>query len=57
MANTPRSPAAGGFLIAIGAMLGAIVGLFLYQPTLGFLIGGGAGVVMAIGIWLRGRQR
>ncbi|MES2058383.1 MAG: hypothetical protein V4564_20770 [Pseudomonadota bacterium] len=57
MANTSRSPAAGGFLIAIGAILGAIIGLFLEQPTAGFLIGSGGGIVIAILIWLLDRGR
>ncbi len=57
MTNTPRTPAAGGFLIAVGAVVGAGVGLFLDQPTLGFLVGVGIGVVIAVGIWLVGRER
>ncbi len=50
--NSSRSPAAGGVLIAIGAIVGAIVGLFLGEPSKGFLIGTGAGIGMAIAIWL-----
>ncbi|QNQ07569.1 hypothetical protein [Sphingomonas alpina] len=57
MANTSRSPAAGGFLIALGAVLGAIVGLFLEQPTAGFLIGSGSGIAIAVAIWLFDRRR
>lgn len=50
--NSSRSPAAGGVLIAIGAIGGAIVGMFLGEPSKGFLIGTGAGIGMAIAIWL-----
>lgn len=56
MTNTPRTPAAGGFLIAVGAVVGAGLGLFLDQPTLGFLVGVSVGVVIAVGIWLVGRS-
>ena len=58
MANTPsRSPAAGGFLIALGAMGGATIGLLVTgQATRDFLIGTGLGIVLAIVIWLRDRR-
>ena len=55
MAPPPSSPAAGGFPIAAGAILGTIGGLVARQPTIGFLTGLGAGVAIAIVIWLRGR--
>jgi hypothetical protein len=56
MARNTKTPAAGGFLIAIGSIAGAITGLFLGEPTKGFLIGLGAGVGMAIAIWLIDRR-
>jgi hypothetical protein len=54
MASKPpaRTPLAGGALIALGAIGGSIVGLFQYQPTLGFLIGTGLGVAISIALWL-----
>lgn len=52
-----RSPMAGGALIAIGTVLGAGIGLFTaLGPTRGLLIGFGAGVVIAIAIWLLDRR-
>ncbi|MEG3088758.1 hypothetical protein [Sphingomonas sp. PB4P5] len=61
MASPPptssRNSMAGGFLIAVGAMLGAGLGSFLEQATLGFLIGAAAGAGMAIAIWLIDRRR
>jgi uncharacterized protein YqgC (DUF456 family) len=57
MANISHSPAGGGFLIALGAVLGAIIGLFLQQPTAGFLIGSGGGIAIAVAIWLLDRRR
>ncbi|MDO7843354.1 hypothetical protein [Sphingomonas immobilis] len=56
MAGKTKSPAAGGFLIAIGSIAGAIIGLFQGEPTKGFLIGLGAGIGMAIAIWLLDRR-
>ena len=49
------SPPAGGFLIALGAVLGAIIGLVEDQPSLGLLIGLAAGGVAALAIWWRSR--
>ena len=51
-----RSPIAGGFLIAIGALAGALLGASRGQPTIGLLIGVGIGVVVAVAIWLLGRR-
>ncbi|RZM33611.1 MAG: hypothetical protein EOP67_21455 [Sphingomonas sp.] len=54
----PRSPLAGGFLIALGAMLGAAIGLLTaLGPTRGFLAGLSAGVAMSLAIWLLDRKR
>lgn len=53
----PRSPAAGGALIALGAIGGATAGFFLRQPTQGFLIGIAAGIAVAVAIWLADRRR
>ncbi len=58
MATPPsRSPIAGGVLIALGAVGGAIVGFIVRQPTECFLIGTAAGIGMAIAIWLIDRRR
>lgn len=54
----PRSapdPAAGGFPIAVGALAGAAIGFSIGEATLGLLIGGGAGVLIAVAIWILGR--
>jgi hypothetical protein len=49
------SPPAGGFLIAMGAIVGAIIGLIEDQPSLGLLIGLAVGGLAALGIWWRSR--
>ena len=52
------SPVAGGALIAISTVAGAGIGLFTtIGPTRGFLIGFGAGVAIALAIWLFDRAR
>lgn len=56
MSVPSRSPAAGGFPIAIGALAGAVIGFTLGEATIGFLIGAAAGVVIALGIWLFERR-
>ena len=59
MASTPptRTPVAGGALIALGAIAGAVIGLFRGQVTAGFLIGLAAGAAIALAIWLVDRGR
>ena len=58
MASKPpaRNPIAGGALIAIGAMGGAVIGLSRGEVTAGFLIGVGAGAAVALIIWLLDRR-
>lgn len=51
----PRSSAAGGSLVALGAIGGATIGFVLRQPTLWFLGGVGLGTIAALAIWWRGR--
>ena len=55
MATPSTSPPAGGCLLALLPVVGAVIGLILQQPTIGFLVGLAIGVVGAIAIWLRGR--
>lgn len=54
----PRSPLAGGSLIALGSIVGTAIGLFTpIGPTRGFLLGISAGVAMSLAIWALDRQR
>ena len=55
MAN-PSPTAAGGVLIALGAIVGAAVGVSMNETTAGFLIGTGIGVALALAIWWRSRR-
>ena len=54
--STPSSPAAGGAPIAIGAIGGAAIGFVQREPTLWFLGGLAAGIVVALLIWWRGAR-
>lgn len=55
---TKRQPsAAGGLLIAAGALGGAAVGFVYGQATPGFLAGLAIGVVAAIVVWLIDSRR
>lgn len=55
MAETPPS-AAGGILIAMCSIGGAVVGLMQGQVTIGFLAGLAIGGAGAVAVWLRDRQ-
>ena len=57
MSQPTRSSAAGGFFIAMGALVGTGVGIALRQPSLGFLGGMALGIAVALGIWAVDRRR
>ena len=46
-----RAPAAGGCLIALGAVGGAAIGLMLGQASIGLIAGLMAGVVLAFALF------
>jgi len=55
----PRStsPAAGGFLIAIGLTVGAVLGMTRGNALFWLLIGAVVGVAAATAVWLIDRRR
>lgn len=53
---TRSASAAGGVLIAIGAIGGAFAGAAIGEATRGFLIGLATGIALAGIIWWRGRR-
>ncbi|MDP1025847.1 hypothetical protein Q5H91_01340 [Sphingomonas sp. KR1UV-12] len=56
--SNPTPPtAAGGALIALGALLGAAIGFGFGEATPGFLIGLAAGIGASVLVWLRDRGR
>ena len=57
MASNSKAPLAGGFLLCIALLSGALTGVFLGQPSIGFLVGAGIGLAIVIAIWLLDRGR
>jgi hypothetical protein len=59
MASTPpsRNPLAGGFLLMLALLAGALIGAASGQPSLGVVIGFGVGVVIVAAIWLLDRRK
>lgn len=53
----PPAPRAAGAIIALGLLAGTLIGIFLHQPSLGFLVGLALGSAIAIGLWLMDRRR
>ena len=56
--DDPRSSSrsAGGIVLAIAIMAGAVIGIVLRQPSAGLVIGIGVGAVIAAGLWLMDRR-
>jgi hypothetical protein len=54
-APKPKPRQAGGFLITLGLILGAVIGVALGQPSAGLLLGGGIGAALALLLWWRDR--
>jgi hypothetical protein len=52
-----NAPLAGGFLLCLALLAGTLTGVFLGQPSIGFLVGAGTGLAIAILIWLLDRRR
>ena len=56
MAERP-APAAGGCLIALGIVIGIVVGYLGHEPSLGVVIGAGIGAALAVLVWLVDRRK
>jgi len=56
---TPSSSSrsAGGVLLAIAIMIGAIVGVALHQPSAGLVIGTVVGALIALVLWWINRDK
>jgi uncharacterized protein YqgC (DUF456 family) len=53
--DRPENRSGGGVFIAIGAIVGAIAGGFMGQPSAGLLAGLALGALAALAIWWTGR--
>ncbi len=51
-----KASRAGGFVIAMTIMAGALIGAHHGQPSLGVVIGTGIGVALALGLYLYDRR-
>ena len=54
-ASPPRTPMAGGALLAASILAGVVGGSLAGQPSIGFLAGLGVGLLLAVLVWLRAR--
>ena len=50
-----KNTSAGGVFVAIGPLLGAVLGGLMGQPSIGLLTGLAIGSLIAIAIWLKDR--
>lgn len=57
MSQGYRSTQAAGFILAISILAGAVGGSIVGQPSIGFLAGLAAGLVIAMLFWLNERRR
>jgi hypothetical protein len=57
MAPDRKAPRAGGVLLALSLLAGALIGIFAGQPSIGFLAGAGTGLLLLTLVWLLDRRR
>jgi hypothetical protein len=57
MAGSGRYRQAGGAILAIAIIVGAVAGQMVGQASIGFLVGTATGVLVAILIWLNDRRK
>jgi uncharacterized membrane protein len=56
MSQRVRPAQAAGFILAISIMAGAVAGAIVGQPSIGFLAGLAAGLLIAVLFWLNDRR-
>jgi hypothetical protein len=57
MSQRARYTQAAGSVLAISIIAGAVAGVIVGQPSIGFLVGTAAGILIAILFWLNERRR
>ena len=57
MSRRTRYTQAAGSMLAISIIAGAVAGVIVGQPSIGFLAGAAAGTLLAILYWLNERRR
>lgn len=57
MSEAPKNtPSAGGAILAVAIIVGAVGGVIAGQPSIGFLIGAATGLTLATALWLKERR-
>ena len=49
--SQPSAPRAGGALLAASILVGAVIGSFRGEPSIGVLAGIGVGTALTLGLW------
>ena len=57
MSKPDKTPRAGGALIATAILVGALVGIWFRQPSLGVVAGLATGIALALLVWLIDKRR
>jgi hypothetical protein len=57
MSQSNDATRAGGSLLAFSIIGGTVVGVILGQPSIGFLVGTGIGLLVLTAMWLKSRNR
>ena len=57
MEKRARYTQAGGSILAISIIAGLVAGIIVNQPSIGILVGTGAGALLALLFWLAERRR
>ena len=57
MTGKSRFTQAGGSILAVSIVAGTIAGVIVRQPSVGFLVGIGAGLLLLALFWLQERRR
>ncbi|MEA3004644.1 MAG: hypothetical protein QOH81_3432 [Sphingomonadales bacterium] len=57
MTEGGRYQQAGGAILAIAIIAGAVAGTMAGQPSIGLVVGTGAGILLALLIWLNDRRK
>jgi hypothetical protein len=56
MARRSKITQAGGSILAIAIIAGTVAGIIVGQPSIGILVGTGAGALLAVLFWLNERR-
>lgn len=57
MESRGRFTRSGGCLLAFSLIVGVVGGAYSHQPSIGFLAGLGAGLLLLLAVWLFDRPR